>query len=223
MSAETGLQMYDFFRKPQVEIEKKSVYSRVMRRVLGIAALGAVLLGLTACNKQPAEETQDMHPFTEEELQKKQLDDAFTPFVEALELDQVEDIRKEIRANSKVRVRLDGGIVYQYNKNGKTLIDALYKRGQFTADLYGGIRLQGQLGITGIEDLSDAVTLDVYYGEERIAKLGFEVYEYSESGEDHVQLVPVFRFDDGTSYAVTGLLLIEPLLDYLLENVLSTE
>ncbi len=53
--------------------------------------------------------------------------------------------------------------------------------------------------------------------------MDFVWYEYRDSDKMNRQLVPVFRFDDGTTYAVSGILLVEPLIEFLLKNVLSTE
>ncbi|MBO4624403.1 MAG: hypothetical protein J5646_02785 [Bacteroidales bacterium] len=190
-----------------------------MKRVLTIMAVLALLAG---CQKLPEEVQEDMHPFTQEELHKKQLDEAFAPFVEALELDTITDYRGEVLANSHISLRLSG-IVYTYEKNGKTLLEVRYRLRRFTADFYGGITLEGKITPSISTDLEDLIHADVYNYGIRVASLGFETYEYTEAGETVQQLVPVFRFDDGTSYAVRSLLLVDPLIDYLLEYVLSTE
>ena len=55
----------------------------------------------------------------------------------------------------------------------------------------------------------------VYYDNEQLATLDLIWYEGTPT--------PVFNFDDGTSYAVTSMLLVDSLIDYLLKNVFSTE
>lgn len=191
-----------------------------MKRVVLVVSL---LLALAGCQKQPPQASDTKHPFTQEELRKKQLDEAFTPFIEALDLESVTDYRQEVRKNSHVRLKLNGTIVYTYVKNGKTLIEFNYRFRRFTADLYGGISLKGSWRPRLSDDLEDYIDADVLLDGEKVATLGFETYEYTESGETVRRTVAVFRFDDGTSYAVRSLLLIEPLIEYLLENVLSTE
>ena len=148
-----------------------------------------------------------MHAFTQQELQKKQVDDAFAVFFEALKLDTVEDPEQEIINNSKVTMPRIGVVRYLYTKDGQTLVTMDITADSFTADLYGGIHLEGNNNLTE----SPAVYID----NQKVATLELVLYENTPT--------PVFRFDDGTTYAITGVLLVDPLIDFLLEYVFSTE
>ena len=178
-----------------------------------IPVLLACLLA-AGCDKEPEAEPV-LHEFTEEELRKKAVDDAFTVFFQYLDLESAQDPWREVVTHSHVAVPEPGVLRYTYVRGDLTLIDMDVRLNQFTASLYRDIRIEGEY--PG-EDPPI-----VYIGDERVATLGFVWYEYRDSGETHRELVPVFRFDDGTSYAISGVLLVEPLIEFLLKNVFSTE
>ena len=165
-------------------------------------------------NQEPAE--PQLHEFTETELQKKKVDDAFTVFFRYLDPEAIsEEPYREIVRHSHITVPELGILRYAYVRGDLTLILMDVGLGRFTADLYGGICIKGEY--PGEERPV------VYIDGERVATLGFVWYEYRESGETERELVPVFCFDDGTTYAVSGVLLVEPLIEFLLKNVFSTE
>lgn len=164
----------------------------------------------TGCQKQPvpeAEEGQDMHPFTEQELKKQQLDSAFSTFFEYLKPETVEDPLQEILNNSRIYSPYLGVLRYKYVKDGVTLITIDLKPSSFTIDFLGGVHMEGTGYLEG--------DILVYYENEQIAMLDLIWYEGTPT--------PVFRFDDGTSYAVTSIFLVDSLIDYLIKNVFSTE
>ncbi len=171
--------------------------------ITAILALGI----LAGCVKQSVPEGTDMHEFTQEELQKKQVDDAFASFFAALKLDTVQDPAQEVLKNSRITIPKLGVVRYTYVKDGVTVIVLDAKLGSFRADLYGGIHLEG-------DSLLDGGTA-VFMNNTQVATIGYVMYDGI--------LTPVFRFDDGTTYAITGVLLVEPLIDYLLQYVFSTE
>lgn len=165
----------------------------------------AVLL-VAGCSKPPVEGT-DMHEFTQEELQKKRLDDAFTVFFKKFDFEKTDNPTAEILKNSKISVPSIGTLRYTYTKNGLTLISMDVSTGGFKARLHGGILLEGKsLGENGTK---------VYIDGDELATIDIIIYNKVPT--------PVFRFPDGTTYAVTGVLLVEPLIDFLLKNVFSTE
>ena len=176
---------------------------RTRTYISAILALGI----LAGCVKQADPEGTDMHQFTQDELQKKQVDDAFAIFFEALNLSSIQDPKQEIILNSRISFPQVGVVRYTYVKDGTTLIVLDARVGSFKADLYGGIHLEGE----SLQDGGTAVFID----NQQVATIGYVMYDGI--------LTPVFRFDDGTTYAITGVLLVEPLIDYLLKYVLSTE
>ena len=176
-----------------------------MRARVFIYILSVLLLA--GCNKPPVTEGTDMHEFTQEELQKKRLDDAFTLFFKKFNFEKVDNPTAEILANSKVTIPSPGVIRYTYTKNGLTLISMDVGAGGLEATLHGGIHLKG----TGLGENGTKVFIDG----DQLATLDMVMYNKVPT--------PVFRFPDGTTYAVTGVLLVEPLIDFLLKNVFSTE
>lgn len=186
-----------------------------MRRLkLIIPMLLAVLL-TAGCGKSEEPSEPQLHEFTEEELQKKKVDDAFTVFFDYFDLESVQDPWREVVSHSHIAVPEQGLLRYTYVRGDLTLICMDVKLNRFTALLYKDIRVEGEY--PGEEPPV------VYIDGERVATLGFVWYEYRDSGETKREPVPVFCFDDGTSYAITGVLLVEPLIDFLLKNVFSTE
>ena len=178
-----------------------------------IFVLLATFLAAGCDKKQETEPV--LHEFTQEELQKKQVDDAFTVFFQYLDLESAPDPRREVLTHSHVTVPEKGVLRYTYVRGDLTLISMDVRLKKFTATLYRDIRVEGEYP-------SEDPPV-VYIGGERVATLGFVWYEYRDSGETHRELVPVFCFDDGTSYALSGVLLVEPLIDFLLQNVFTTE
>ena len=177
-----------------------------MRARVYILSILAILL-IAGCSKPPQTEGTDMHEFTQEELQKKRLDDAFTEFFNKFNLDKIENPTSEILKNSKVSIPSLGTVRFTYTKDGLQLISMDVGAGGFEATLHGGIRLEGiGLGETGTK---------VFIDGDQLATLDIIIYNNVPT--------PVFRFPDGTTYAVTGVLLVEPLIDFLLKNVFSTE
>ena len=172
-----------------------------------IISLVVALSALAGCNKAPEPVGTDMHEFTPEELQKKRLDDAFTIFFKDFNFEGVENPTMEILLNSRITSPQPGILRYTYVSNGVTLITMDVGTSGFSADLHGGIHLEG----IGIGDNATKVFIDG----DQVATLGLITYNNIPT--------PVFRFPDGTSYAVTGVLLVEPLIDFLLKNVFSTE
>ena len=163
---------------------------------LCIACLGALLV---ACNKTPAEVPK--HPYTQEELVKAHLDDSFSAFITALDLDSTAVKRPErfVLENSSVSLDLLGehpAVVYR--------LKSYWRLGVVKASLYGGIAIQGPIL---------PPDLRVYDQGSEVAKLEM----------DTGLACLVFRFPDGTAYALNSLLITDALVDFLIKNVLSTE
>ena len=175
------------------------------KSILIVFCLGVVFF---ACKKTPAPEVQE-HAFTEAEQVKVHLEESFDAFFAALDID-----------NSSVRLDLAdrGAVVYRLERNGQKAMEARFYpvSGEVSAVLHGGVAFKGRINpvwSTRWEDWEAASDVKVYDQGTEVAKLGYEPGLYS----------LVLRFADGTSYALNAYLLSESLMDYLIENVFSTE
>jgi hypothetical protein len=185
--------------------------------------ISIVLLGALACNKKQEEPTQ--HEPTEEELVKLHLEASFSTFASKLDLESTADAKEYIVKNSVVSMGLDRSILYNLRQNGESMIWLKFRHvegdnWQLDGDLYGGLEFHGTLHplamiLAGTKNWEKYADIHVYDQGKDIATLGLEVYDLG--------YVAVFRFPDGTSYSITTVLLIEPLIDYLLEHVLSAQ
>ncbi len=177
--------------------------------------------GVFACSKVPAPEPQE-HPFTETELVKKHLEESMAPFFTILDIDStaVKDPRKFIRDNSSVKLDLfdRGAVVYRLKRNRVTAMESRFYLlyGKVDTRLYGGVSIKGTISPVwslSWDDWEAASDIKVYDQGTAVARLGYE------PGLSTL----VFRFSDGTSYALKSYLLSDSLIDYIIENVLSTE
>lgn len=173
-----------------------------------LISLACLCTLLVACQKAPVEVQK--HPYTEEELVKAHLDESFSAFITALDLDStvVKQPEKFILENSSISTDWAdrGAITYQLKRHGRAVLLVRYYvlSGEVLASLYGGIAIKGTIVPSD---------LHVYDQDKEVAKL-----EY-----DRGLSCLVFRFPDGTAYALNSLLISEALIDFLIENVLSTE
>lgn len=174
-----------------------------------LISLACLCTLLVACQKAPVEVQK--HPYTEEELVKAHLDESFSTFITALDLDSTAVKRPErfVLENSSVSLDLLGenpAVVYRLKRHGESMLVVRYywRLGVVKASLHGGITIQGPIL---------PPELRVYDQGSEVAKL-----EY-----DRGLSCLVFRFPDGTAYALNSLLISEALIDFLIENVLSTE
>jgi hypothetical protein len=185
--------------------------------------LSLVLLGALACNKQQADVPQ--HEPTEEELVKMHVETSFTTFATKLDLESSADAKEYIVKNSVVSMGIDQSILYNLRQNGESMLWLRFRhlegdKWQLDGDMYGGLEFHGILEplsmlICGPKSWDKYWDIHVFDQGKDVATLGVEVYDLG--------YIPVFRFKDGTSYSITTVLLVEPLIDYLLNHVLSTE
>lgn len=182
-----------------------------------------ILLVALSCNKNPEDIPQ--HEPTEEELAKQHLEESFAAFAAKLDLEDSADAKEYLVKHSVVSVAMDKSIIYNLRQDGVSMIWLRFTHHDgdnwnLKGDMYGGIEFKGTLqpavmyakGPAYWEELSD---IHVYDNGKDVATLGLEVYDLG--------YIPVLRFPDGTSYSLTTVVLIEPLMDYLLSHVLSTE
>lgn len=201
--------------------------------------IGALLLaaGLGACGRE--ETPVPVHELTEQEQQKQWVEDALDPFFVLLDPSSITDPVDFVTRNSQVSVGLGGNLIYRLQKDGENLIRASFSLEQdrlgVEARLYGGLRIAGtlirpdlenldlesldlenlDLENLDLENLDSIMELNVYADGKKTARLGLE----------YMDSLPLFvlRYPDGTSYALSSFLITGALLDYLLENVLTTE
>ena len=94
---------------------------------LCIACLGALLV---ACKKTPVEVPK--HPYTQEELVKAHLDESFSAFITALDMDSTAVKRPErfVLENSSVSLDLLGenpAVVYRLKRHGESMLVVRYR------------------------------------------------------------------------------------------------
>jgi hypothetical protein len=189
---------------------------------IGISLL--LLLVITACSEKQVEEVPK-HELTEQEQKKQHLDESFSAFASMLNLEETADIKEYIVRHSVVSIGLDRSLIYDLRQDGLSLLWLKFRHLELDdwlvdGDLYGGIEVHGSLQplnmlTDGPEKWDQYWDIHVFDNGEDVATLGLEVYDLG--------YIPVFRFPDGTSYSITTVLLIEPLIHFLLEHVLSTE
>ena len=190
---------------------------------------------LSACEQTPVP-PQEEHPFSQEEQVKKHLDEAFAEFCQAIPaFESQEEARAFILNNSWILPGRNGTIRYWLQTPGSfstILLDirlditGLPGSAALEASLLGGLKMAGTVYpgriTTNPHNWESAMDIHIYDQGMDVATLGVEVLEYKEAGVEALRPVVVFRFPDGTSYSITSLLLIEPLIDFLLKYVLGT-
>ena len=176
---------------------------------------------LCACKKTPPEPVPE-HVLTPQEEKKQHLADSFDPFIQVLGVENIDNPQQFIQDYSTLEMGLDGKPVYRLEKDMVTLVKIIFSIRDggvgFDAYFYGGPYMSGVVRPTLSTEWSEWEEnwdIDVYDGDEAVAKLGVELLDGTP--------VPVFRFPDGTSYTVASFLLTESLIDYLIENGLPTE
>lgn len=197
-----------------------SSFTTLLKR---FGVISIVLLGALACNKQPEDPPQ--HEPTEEEQVKLHLEATFSTFATKLDLESSASIKEYIVKNSVISMGMDGSVLYNLRQNGESMLWLKLRyldvdKWSLDGDLYGGLEFHGFLNplsmlIGGPKHWEAYSDIHVYDQGKDVAKLGLEIYDLG--------YIAVFRFPDGTSYSITTVLLIEPLIDYLLEHVVSTE
>ena len=193
---------------------------------------------LPSCRRTLAPEPEQ-HPFSEAELVKKHLDEAFAEFYQAVPVFETnEEATAYLLSNSGV-LPIGMGTYYYWleqpnAESGRrevlvemTLrVSGLPETVYLDASLLGGLRLRGNVLLQEFTKdpttWDGALDIDLLDGGKAVARLGVEVLYYKESGREETRPLVVFRFPDGTSYSVSSLLLIEPLVEYILKNVLGT-
>ena len=191
-------------------------------RHIGMSFLA--LLVFAACSEKQDEEIPERE-LTEEEQKKQHLEESFSAFVQMLNLEEAANTKEYLVRHSVVSVGLDRSLIYDLRQDGQSLLWLKFRHLEMDnwlvdGDIYGGLEVHGSLQPLNMMQGGPAKwdqywDIHVFDNGEDVATLGLEVYDLG--------YIPVFRFPDGTSYSITTVLLIEPLIQFLLEHVFSTE
>lgn len=178
-----------------------------MKNLSIISVFVAALLAVS-CKKEAAPAPE--HPYSQQELCKQKVADALDIFFEKLDPASITSPVAFVAENSRVQIGLDGRIVYSLVKDDATLVHATFffigkDCCKVSVHLYGGVEMLG----------TSLSTLEVYLDGQKMACLGLEWLDRTP--------LPVLRYPDGTSYALSSFLITDALIDFLLTHVLSTE
>ncbi len=197
-----------------------SSFATLLKR-FGVICL--ILLAALACNKTQDEEPK--HEPTEEELVKMHMEETFSAFAAKLDLESSADVKEYIVKHSVVSWGLDNSVIYSLRQDSVSMLWLRFRHVEgdnwlVEGDMYGGLAFRGSLQplrmiIGGPKNWELYADIHVLDKGKDVATFGMEIYDLG--------YIPVLRFKDGTSYSITTVLLIEPLIDYLLQHVLSTE
>lgn len=169
-----------------------------MKKPLLILLLTAVFWG---CERNI--EPQTPNPVDSDQDDKVLLEKAFTSFIEAVDVHSLEEARQFILLNGLITID-DDGIFHFF------LCDDVQEWMDFSISPSSDPRMQltlaGGLSIRGIPS-------KVYVNDQYIADVAI-VYLNGRP-------TPVFRFQDGTTYSLSSLLLITPFMDWIIEYALA--
>lgn len=185
-------------------------------------------------------------PLSEMEERKSRLDSVIGDIMEPFGLsgdEKVEDLTKILTRDGSVALRSDGSVVYTLVRRGQVIFTVKLSVGNLCcgevnltvltcSDLWmdGKVKIsplmcglgclagEGESFISGVSKFDSAMDVDVYTGDDKIAKLGLEPLHITGAGEDRWDVMLVLRFEDGTTYDITSLLLVSSMLDYFLSE-----
>ena len=197
-----------------------------------ICILAAALL-LFSCKKQAPE--APVHELTPIEQSKQNLDKIGAEIAKVMESVGDEKLSDYLLSHGKVSVVPLGTVTITLDGDDGSLLRAEFVREKgrtaveisLPDDMYiGGYMDLGEFihnydrtaQTPAIDALDSCLDLTLYYHGEATAALGLEARHENEAGADSWSILPVFRFSDGTSYAVSSVVLIEEFLALFLKN-----
>ena len=204
---------------------------------LSYALIVAALLAAACAGEAPVAPPE--HEFTTEEQAKARLDVSMEAAWNAAGLESLADIMTYVGKNSNIRYRgtsvigtLDSpeGTIFEMKATPSVNPPAVRIEGS----LPEGITFSGKVGTDAAKAALDltvpaaeraayldaALDVTIYDRKVPLCRLGAEPYHYFEAGEDRWTIIPVLRFDDGTSYGLVSLLLVQPVVELILEDEL---
>ena len=193
--------------------------------------LGMLLLPFS-CKK--AEAVVEEHPFTETEQEKNSLDEVSTQVWESLGLEEGAEILPFLREHTRLIPSLSGLTIAVLSAEDEEVMRMKFGLGlgriRLSGSMLDRVELNGTVGLDNfqrgeepfsqriIQAMDAGTDVAVHLDGKEIGRLGFEAIHENEAGKDSWTPVPVIRFKDGTSYSVSGLLLVAPLIEFFLRN-----
>jgi len=199
-----------------------------------LMSMFAVALLAFSCSQAPDDEPA-VHELTQTEKAKARLDDSSTAMWEASGLSSLADIPGYLVRYGKVEK--DGNLVT--GSLGSPKGEVFSMKAEFVTleglvkvegSMPEGISFSGSISLFALpyvldpdldpfskaKALDEAADITVFDSGEPLCRAGVEPYHFFEAGEDTWILVPVLRFDDGTSYVATTLLMVQPFVELIL-------
>ena len=193
-------------------------------------------LALAACSGEPPAAPPE-HELTHEEQAKARLDESMEAAWNAAGLESLADIVSYTAKNAHIKRRgttvtgtLDSpeGTIFEMNATLSVAPSSIVFEGFLPEE----ITFSGTVGRdaaraaldTSVPVIERAANLDavldvtIYDRGVKLCRLGAEPYHYFEAGEDRWTIIPVLRFDDGTSYGLVSLLLVQPVVELILKD-----
>lgn len=193
----------------------------------------AALLLLLSCNKQKQE--APVHELTPAEQSKQNLDNLGAEIAKVMESVGEDSLFQYVLKHGKVSLLPLGTVSFSISGDEGALVQAEFVRQKGRTGV--AISLPDDMYIGGyvdmknlvrnfdcsaespvIEALDSCLDLTLYYHGEATATLGLESYHETGAGVDKWSVLPVFRFSDGTSYAMSSVVLIDQFLDFFMKN-----
>ena len=197
--------------------------------------LSVLLLPLACGRPEPVVEE---HPFTPSEQEKVQLDEVSAQLWESVGLEEGAEVLPFLREHTRLIPSLSGLTIAVLSKEGEEVMRMKFGLGlgriRLSGSMLDRVELEGSVGLhdfqRGDEPFSQRLIMAMDAGTDvavrldgkAIGRLGFEAIHENEAGRDDWTPVPVVRFPDGTSYSVSGLLLVAPLIEFFLKNAQIT-
>lgn len=186
------------------------------------------------CRRDDAQNTPEAHAFSAQEQDKVRLDEISTQMWDAMDISSRDELPAYLKDHfRRERNGLLSSTFVLDSEDGEVARVTLGLSGlklSIDALLMGSLILSGTirpgaiprgeepLSQRLIEALDQGTDVSITENGRRLGKLGFEAIHEWGAGEDHWRIDPVIRFDDGTAYSVSGLLLIEPLLELFMKD-----
>lgn len=200
---------------------------------IAVVFMAAVFAG---CSKADAPEAP-VHELTPAEKSKARLDECFVALWEATGLSSPEDALQYVTDHGRISVKgrsvtgtLDSpsGEIFRIKvtlieRNSLLSVEGSAPLGMtFSGTIaYKFLSTLVDLSLDPIgkaDALSGAMDITVFDSGKPLCKVGVTASHRTGAEEDSWSYVPVFRFEDGTTYGMMSVLLVQPLVEQILKN-----